>query len=224
MFEKASYELPDLNLFMDLAMKGIRENEKTYGPVYSVKLIGYALWFIAQKTGEKVPQDIKTLDQLEKYLLSVSDKYSTPYCALTYGQIKTESILQGQIGAGTHVESLRISKNILEAGKIKVKNFQIDDALLKIRQAGVAMKIVPSEMGYRKNSDESVDLLFSKCYLLDGCPSASEEDLLKRLDGGIRCGLGERLCRLFKLFTNYEWDYTLLEFNKPYCITRCYMF
>ncbi|MEM3564265.1 MAG: hypothetical protein QXR19_13600, partial [Candidatus Jordarchaeaceae archaeon] len=217
-------ELPDVRPFLELSIRGTKEIERTYGPVFCTMFIKHALWFIAQKIGEKTPDDIKTLEQLAEYLISVSDKYPTSFCALTYAQIKTENILQGQTGAGTRVESMRITKNIVEEGNLDIKNLDLDSILSQIRQTGVAMKIVPPEMGYKKNEDGSVDIIWPKCYLLDGCTSAFKEGLLKRPDGRMRCGLGEALCRLFKMFTNIEWDYTLLEFNKPYCIHRNYTF
>ncbi len=222
MFEKAPYELPETRPFLELAMRGTGELEKTYGPVFCTMFIKHALGFIAQKVGEKPPEDIKNLNQLLEYLISVSDKYPPSFCACTYAQIKSENILQGQTGAGTRVESMRISRNIVEDGKLDVREFNVDDALLKIRETGVAMKIIPPEMGYKKNEDGSLDVLWPKCYLLDGCQLAFEEGLLKRPDGRLRCGLGESSCHLFKMFTGYEWDYTLLEFNKPHCIHRSY--
>lgn len=131
----------------------------------------------------KNPDNIKNLDQLTEYLISVADKYPTSFCAFTYAQVKTENILQGQTGAGTRVESMRISRNIAKDGNFKIKDFDLDAIILKIWQTGVAMKIVPSEMGYKKNEDESIELLWPKCYLLDGCTLAFKEGLLKRPDG-----------------------------------------
>lgn len=223
MFEKASYDLPDIRPFMELSLRGTKEIEKTYGPVFCTIFIKYALWFIDQKTGDKPEEEIKTLEQLKEFIISVADKYPTSFCAFTYAQIKTENILQGQTGAGTRVESLRISRNIAEEGDIKLKNFNIDNVMTQIRQTGVSLKIVPSEMGYKKNEDGSVDVMWPKCYLLDGCKLAFEEGILKRPNGGIRCGLAEGLCNLLKLLTNNEWDYNLLEFNKPYCKHRNYL-
>ena len=222
MFEKAPYELPDAKPFIELAIRGTKEIEKVYGPSFITIFIKHALWFIAQKIGEKTPDDIKDLDQLTEYLISVSDKYPRPFCACTYAQIKTENIFEGRIGAGTKVESMRISRNIAKEGKIKIKNFDVEGTVTKIRQTGVAMKIVPREMGYKKNDDGGVDILWPKCYLMDACELAFTEGLLKRPKGGLRCGLGESLSQLFKILTNNEWDYTLLEFNKPYCIHRNY--
>nr|MDO8079164.1 hypothetical protein [Candidatus Freyarchaeota archaeon] len=223
MFDKAPYELPDPRTQTGLAIKAAKEVEKTYGPVFSLRFIKHALWFIAQKTGEKTPQNIKTLDQLEEYLVSISNKYPTPYCATTYAQVKTENELQGQTGAGTRVEAMSISRNVVKVQESEVKDFDADDALLKGREIGVAMKILPSEMGYKKNEDGSVDIIFPKCPFMDGCELAFEEVLLKRPDGRTRCIIGEGVCQYFKIFSGHEWDYDLLEFDKPHCINRCYI-
>lgn len=222
-FEKAPYEIPDPRRFIELALKGLREVEKTYGPIFTVRFIKYALWFIAQKIGENPTQDIKTLDQLAEYLISISDKYLTPYCACTYAQVRTEYELQGRAGAGTRIEVMDISRNVAKVQDSKVKDFDVDDALLKGRQIGVAMKIIPSEMGYKKNEDGSVDILLPKCPFMDGCKLTFEEGFLKRPDERVRCNVSEGLCQYFKIFSGYEWDYDLLEFDKPHCITRLFM-
>ncbi|MEM2985134.1 MAG: hypothetical protein QXL24_07925, partial [Candidatus Jordarchaeaceae archaeon] len=72
------YDIPEVRTFTELAMEGVREVEKMYGPVFTVKYIRYALWFIAQKIGEEPPQDVETIDQLKEYLISKADKYPTP--------------------------------------------------------------------------------------------------------------------------------------------------
>ncbi|MEM2135773.1 MAG: hypothetical protein QW261_13970 [Candidatus Jordarchaeaceae archaeon] len=132
-------------------------------------------------------------------------------------------MLQGRSGAGTRIEVRGITAPVFRGISWKEKNFDVEGALLKIRQMGIEMKVVPSEMGYKKNEDGSVDLLWPKCPLTDGCKLAFEEDLLKRMDGRVRCVVGEGLCRFLKLGTGYEWDYDLLEFDKPHCIQRYYM-
>ncbi len=223
MFDKAPYELPELRTFTEMAIGGIREVEKMYGPVFTVKYIEYALWFIAQKTGEEPPNDIKTLDKLVEYLISISDKYPTPYCACTYAQVKTENLFQGRAGAGTRVAARGITAPVFSNIYREERHFDVDDALSKIRQIGVTMKVIPSEMGYRKNEDQSVDILLPKCPFRDGCKSASEENLLRRLDSRATCVIGEGLCRYFKMLTGSEWDYDVLEFGKPHCIVRCFV-
>jgi hypothetical protein len=37
MFEKAPYELPEVRSFIELAMRGVKEIEKVYGPVFITK-------------------------------------------------------------------------------------------------------------------------------------------------------------------------------------------
>jgi hypothetical protein len=222
MFEKAPYELPDPRAFTKLAMVGINEVEKTYGPVFTVQFIKHALSFIAQKTREKPPEDIKTLDQLAEYLISKSNKYPKPYCAVTYAQVKTENMLQGQTGAGTRVEVMSISRNVAEKQDSDGRDFDVKEALSKIHETGIVQKIFPPELGYKKNEDGSVYLIWPKCLFMDACKLAFEEDLLKRPDGRMRCTAGEGSCQYFKIFSGYEWDYDLLEFDKPHCIYRCY--
>ncbi|MBS7252011.1 MAG: hypothetical protein KIH08_15670 [Candidatus Freyarchaeota archaeon] len=48
----------------------------------------YASHFVAQRIGEELTENIKTLEQLIEYLISLVDKYHTPYCAFMYAQYK----------------------------------------------------------------------------------------------------------------------------------------
>jgi hypothetical protein len=225
MFEKAPYERPDVKTFVDLLINDIKGEDKVYGPVFTGRAIKYALWFINKKTGEATPKDIKTLEQLAEYLVSISSVYPSPYCALSYAQIKAENDLQGQVGAGIQVAMLNASRSIARGSSlIKERNIDVDDVLVKMRNAGVAMKACPSEMGYRKNEDGNVDLIFPNCYFLDSCRTAFHENILKRPDGRMACPVSSFSCQFFKLLAGYEWDYNLLEFDKPYCISQFYIF
>ncbi|MBS7251097.1 MAG: hypothetical protein KIH08_10995 [Candidatus Freyarchaeota archaeon] len=223
MFEKAPYEEPDPRVLTELIISGVRGEEKIYGPVFTARVIKHALNFMAQK-GEEAPQDIKDLDQLKEYLLSKSDKYR-PYCVAMYAQVKAENDLQGQTGAGTRVEMMNMTKKAVELAGTKINRIlDIDAIMQRIRQVGVSMKSVASEMGYKKNGDGSVDLIYMRCPFLDTCRLASDEGLLERPDGRARCGvLGEFGCQLLKLYTSYEWDYERLEAYKPHCIVRLRM-
>lgn len=224
MFEKAPYEEPDPRILTELIINGIRGEEKLYGPVFTVRVIKHSLWFISQKIGEKPTEDIKSLDQLKEYLLSKSGERH-PYGVAMYAQVKAENELQGQTGAGTRVEMMNMTKKAMEiAGNKAERNLDVDAIMLRVRQAGVTMKIIASEMGYRKNEDGSVDIIYPRCPFLEFCQLASDEGLLKRPDGGARCGvLGEFGCQLLKLYTGYEWDYERLEAYKPHCIVKLYM-
>jgi len=223
MFEKAPYEDPDPRVLTELTISGIRGEEKIYGPVFTARVIRYALNLMAQK-GEEAPQDIKDLDQLKEYLLSKPFKIP-PYCVAMYAQVKAENELQGQTGAGTRVEMMNMTKRAVELAGTQINRIlDIDAIMQRIRQVGVSMKLVASEMGYKKNGDGSLDLIYLRCPFLDTCQLASDEGLLKRPNGRARCGvLGEFGCQLLKLYTSYEWDYELLEAYKPHCIVKLYI-
>jgi hypothetical protein len=223
MFEKAPYKLPPPKDFTELAIKSLREEEKMYGPVFSVRLIKHAQWFVTQKIGEKPTKDIKELDQLAEYLISISYKYPTVYGAIPYAQYKTEKEFQGQTGAGTQVGAMGMSRGVLRSPSREKRNVNLDDLLSKYRQTTVGIGAATYELGYKKNEDESVDVVWPECYVKDGCRLAFNEGLLKRSVGGLQCGHSSVMCQLFKLLTGYEWDYKLLEFDKPYCIANCYM-
>lgn len=99
----------------------------------------------------------------------------------------------------------------------------VDKILAKLRQLAVRMKIAPIEFGYRKNEDESVDILHGGCFYFNGCKKAADYGLLKRSDGKIMCGSTMYVCQFLKMGTGYEWDYSVLKFSEPQCIMRCYM-
>jgi hypothetical protein len=226
MFERAPYDLPDVRTSTEFLLRGIEEEAKIYGPVFTEKFVRWTLEFISQKISEPPPEDIKTLNQLLEYLVSISDKYPTPYAAITYSQPKTENEFQGQTGAGTTIEArsfakgLKIDRNT-EGGE---QEFEIDQLLRNIRDTATAIKFCPSEVGYKKNNDGSVDIVFPKCPYRDGCLKAYHENLLKRPDGRLRCVPVATVCQYLGMFTNYLWDYDRLEpLYEPYCISRIYI-
>lgn len=223
--EPAPYEQPDPKALTPLIIQTQRAVEKTYGPVFTLRFINYTLQCVAQKTGNETPNNIKTLDELGAYLISISDKYPTIYNLMTYAGAKTENDLQGRIGAGSRFGMIDVSRNIAKGSNlVKERNVNLDDIVSKFRQAIVAPKLSSREMGYRKNEDRSVDILWPNCNFSEGCKLAFDAGLLKRPDGRQSCSSGSFLTQFFKLATGYEWDYDVLESYKPYCIHRCYMF
>lgn len=223
MFGEDLQELFNPRVYTELILGGIKGEERIYGPVFTARLVKYALEFIASKTGEKPPEDIKTLDQLKEYLFSKSDKYPS-YLVVVYAQIEAENDFQGRTGAGTRIEMMSMTRSGLQKTGYKVVGgLDIEFILSKIDQLAVQMKIV-TYAGHKKNEDGSLDMIIPACHVLEVCQLASYEGLLRRTDGRARCGvIGEFLCQGFKLATGYEWDYELLETYKPYCLVRFYM-
>ncbi|MEM2958853.1 MAG: hypothetical protein QW261_11205 [Candidatus Jordarchaeaceae archaeon] len=223
MFEKAPYEKVDDNVQVDIMIKGMKDQEKMYGPVFTAKIIKNSLEFLAQKTGEPQPQNIKDLDQLENYLVSEALKYDKSICVLSYAQIKTENELQGQTGAGTFLQAIGVTKKMVDVSTVKERNIDVEKSLHMFRNTIVGLKVAPVEMGYKKNGNGSVDILFVDCPTKDACQKAFDEGLLKRPDGRLRCSSGAVACRFLKLLTNFDWDYERVEAYKPHCIFNCYM-
>ncbi|WXG41735.1 MAG: hypothetical protein WED07_13395 [Candidatus Freyarchaeum deiterrae] len=225
MFEKAPYKLRDYKNHLASLIMGIKEQEKTFGSAFAGRFIKNALRFIAQKTQEKTPEDIKNLDQLADYILSISDKHPDASNAILYAQCKTEMELQGQSGAGTRIGTIgyQRSSGIAKPSSAKERNVDLDQLISNLRKLGVDMKVAPFEYGYKKNEDESVDIILPDCYLKSGCLMALDEGLLKRAVGGMDCGYSNVMCQFLKMYTGYEWDYKLLEFDKPHCILRVFM-
>jgi len=221
MSDKAPYELPPPRPLTEFLMKGIKQEEMMYGYVFTSRFIKYALEYMAQKIGEETPKDIENLDQLTEYIISKSDKYPTPYAMIPYAQAKTENELQGHTGAGTTMETMALSKDAAKGSNIEGKNMNMDDIILKLSQFLTAMKYSPKEWGYRINRDGSVDFAIPKCFFRDGCRMAYNENLLKRRDGKMRCGLTHFICGYFKLATGYVWDYDFLEHYESHCTVRC---
>jgi len=223
MFEKTLYEIPPPRPITEIIINGLKEIEKTYGPVFTTRFIKHALEFEAQRIGEKPPQDIKTLNDLLEYLVSKSDKYPTPYCTTVYAQYKTENEFQGKAGAGTRIGHLGAARSMSETLSVKDRKVDVDGSLLKLSQILISMNFSPREWGYKKNGDGSVDLLWPKCHYVDGCRSAFDEGLLKRPDGRLQCIAAFAVSQYLKLTSGYEWDYEVLENYKPHCIARSYM-
>jgi hypothetical protein len=94
---------------------------------------------------------------------------------------------------------------------------------LKLGQFLTTMKVSPKEWGYKINKDTSVELAFPKCPLGDGCRMAYDQNLLKRPDGGLRCGVTNFVCGYLGLSTAYIWDYRFLERSESHCIVKCFI-
>lgn len=223
MFEKIPSTEPELRSYTALIVQGLGAEENIYGPVFATRLIKHASQYIAEKFGEKPPEDIKTLGQLGEYLIKLSEKHHTAYQTFLYAQFKTENELQGQTGAGTRIGSVGFYKGTEKKTNIEKRTVDLDNLLSTYRQTMIAMKVATQELGYKKNGDGSVDIMWPTCYFADICHFTFEEGLLKRPDGRMQCGHSAAMVQFFKLATSYDWDYDLLETYKPHCIARAYM-
>ncbi len=87
-----------------------------------------------------------------------------------------------------------------------------------------SLKISPNDVsGCKVNDDGTLNMVFINCYFMDVCKQVLSEGL-KRVDGRACCPASSGMCRYFRGVTGYEWDYDLLEFDKPYCTSKIYMF
>ncbi|MFB0560372.1 MAG: hypothetical protein ACETWM_03895 [Candidatus Lokiarchaeia archaeon] len=225
MLEVAPRVQPDTRAITELVMNGVKAQENVYGPVFTVKVIDYALRLISSQIGEEKPEDIKTLDQLTEYLLSKEGKFP-PYWVVLWAQFKTEKKFEGYRGAGTRLMDMGISKRVIDSnGDLRSDLIKIDveNVLSKLRQTTIEMKVAPLQMGYKENEDGSIDVLHRDCYFLDACQLALNEGLLKRADGRMVCGVFALVCQYLKKAAGCEWDYTIHVFDKPNCVARCFI-
>lgn len=223
MFKESPFEPPDSTAFIGLAISALKEEEKTYGPVFSTRLIKYALQYESQQTREESPKDIENLDQLAEYLLSKLAQYPKAYHSIVYAQFKTENEFQGQTGAGTQVGAIGLSRSVMKSSGREEINIDFDDLLTKYREMTISIKVCTRDFGYKLDEDESVVIIWPNCYLNSVCQYAFENGLLNRPRGGMQCGHASVMCQFFKLITGYEWDYQILESHKPHCIAKSYI-
>ncbi|MEM3564267.1 MAG: hypothetical protein Q6366_017600 [Candidatus Freyarchaeota archaeon] len=222
MLKEAPYDLPDSKALMDAHLIAVREQEKVYGRVFLVRFIKHALQFMAQRIGRVATEDIKTLDHLAEYLLSKTDKRLLPNLAFYYAQIKTENELQGRTGATYRIAERSFYRKYVKSPSGETPNVDLEENLLKLHQFAIDLKLSPKELGYKKNEDESLDIILPNCYFKEVCQQAFKENILTRADGKMHCAMGATLCQYFKLIANIESDYNCIEFDKPHCIIRCY--
>jgi len=220
---KAPYEFPDSKSLIGAIMIGVKEQENVLGPVFSARVIEYALQFLSGKIGGAPPESIENLDQLAEYLVSIADRYPTPNSALIYAQAKAENDLQGRVGATSRFGEIGFRKRFVEESNVEKKNIDLEGVIVNLVQTAIDAKFSPKEFGYRVNENETVDFLIPECFHKDGCRLAFKEGLLSRPDGRMQCSIISFLCQYFKLFTGYEWDYDCLEFDKPHCKLGSYM-
>ncbi len=225
MFERAPYDRADPRACTELVITGAKDVEKLYGPAFAKEVIKYALKAVAAKTGEEPPQDINDLNQLTDYLISKSDKLRTPpYFLAHWAVYVTEKKLEGSLGAGYRMsEKGQFVKVLSTDGNEKLSEMNMDAVLSKLRKLAINMKVAPIEFGYKKNQDGSLDVFHGGCYYLDGCRMSQKDALLHRPDGRMPCGMSAFIVQFLKESTGCEWDHTVLEFDKPYCITRLFM-
>ncbi|MFB0563641.1 MAG: hypothetical protein ACETWM_20775 [Candidatus Lokiarchaeia archaeon] len=223
MFKESPFEPPDSTAFIGLAISALKEEEKTYGPVFSNRLVKYALQYESQQTGEEPPKDIENLDQLAEYLLSKLAQHPKTYHSIVYAQFKTENEFQGKTGAGTRLGAIGLSRSVAKGQNRENINIDLDDLLLKYREMTISIKVCSRDFGYKLDEEEGVVVIWPYCYLNEVCRFAFEEGLLNRIGGGMQCGHASVMCQYFKLITGYEWDYGILESHKPHCIARSYI-
>jgi hypothetical protein len=225
MFEKAPYAQADPRACTELVITGAKDVEKLYGPAFTAEVIKYALAAAASKIGAEPPQDVKTLNQLTDYLVSKSDKLGTPPYFLAHWAIYvTEKKLEGSLGAGYRMATKgQFTKVLSTDGNEKLSEMDLDRVLSKLRKLAVDMKVAPLEFGYKKNKDGSIEVFQSGCPYLEGCRMSRNDALINRPDGRMSCGTSAFIVHFLKASTNCEWDHTVVEFDKPYCITKLFI-
>ncbi|MEM3585805.1 MAG: hypothetical protein QXO71_00660 [Candidatus Jordarchaeaceae archaeon] len=225
MFEKAPYDKPDSKALTEAILDGVREEERIYGPYFVSTLIKYALKAVSKVSGEQQPGDIKTIDQLQEYLFSKSDSLPVPlHFLVLWAQFVTDKKFEGSLAVGTQLMYKGfIKKAAKQEEDLSKRKCSIDEIIVKLRERAVEFKVAPLEFGYRKNSDETIDMYHGNCFYFDGCKLSLEQGILTRPDGRMVCGASVFVCQFLKLGTNCEWDYTVLEFSKQRCIVRCFM-
>lgn len=221
MLEAAPHPQPDTKAITELITDGVKAQENVYGPVFTAKVIDYALRLVSSQRGEEKPEGITNLDQLAEYLLSKECKLP-PHWVLLWAVFKTEKKFEGYQGAGTRLMDMGISRKVMESTNELGGDSEVDveGVLSKLRRSTIEMKVAPLQMGYKENGDGSLSVLFQDCHFLDACQLALNEDLLKRADGRMICGVFSLVRQCLKKATGREWDYTIHVFDKPNCVAQ----
>ncbi|MBS7250107.1 MAG: hypothetical protein KIH08_05870 [Candidatus Freyarchaeota archaeon] len=220
MLEAAPYSQPDTRAVTKLITDGVKVEENVYGPVFTAKVIDYALRLVSSQIGEEKPEGITNLDQLAEYLLSKECKLP-PHWILLWAVFKTEKKFEGYQGAGMRLMDMGISRKVMEStNDLEGDSVNVENIFSKLRRRTIEMKVAPLQMGYKENGDGSISVLFQDCYFLDACQLALSEGLLKRADGRMVCGVFSLVRQYLKKATGREWDYTIYKFDKPNCIAK----
>ncbi len=75
LFETGPFKESDLASYIALVTSAIGEEAKTSGPLFTVRFNKNTSRYLATKFGVEVSEDIKTLEQLAKYIISISEKH-----------------------------------------------------------------------------------------------------------------------------------------------------
>ncbi len=220
MLEAAPNLQPDMRAITQLITDGVKAQENVYGPVFTAKVIDYALRLVSKQIGEEKPEGITNLDQLAEYLLSKECKLP-PHWILLWAVFKTEKKFEGYQGAGMRLMDMGISRKVMESTiDLEGDLSDVGSVLSKLRRSTIEMKVAPLKMGYKENEDGSISVLHQDCYFLDACQLALNEGLLKRADGRMVCGVFSLVRQYLKRATGREWDYTISIFDKPNCVAK----
>ncbi|MEM3585804.1 MAG: hypothetical protein QXO71_00655 [Candidatus Jordarchaeaceae archaeon] len=225
MFEKAPYDKLNLKNLIEMHIAGAKEREKIYGPAFTTEFIKYVLKIVTKETGKNPPEGIKTIDQLKDYLITKTEELSSaPYLILIGAEFVIDKKFEGSLAVGTQLMYKGITRKAAEAdSELKLKSFDVEEILARLRKLAVDLGIAPLEFGYRKNPDETIDIYHGDCFYFEGCKMSLEQNLLRRRDGSIFCGATSFVCQFLKMGTKCEWDYKLIEFSESHCIARCFM-
>ncbi|MEM2146761.1 MAG: hypothetical protein QW279_15465 [Candidatus Jordarchaeaceae archaeon] len=224
MLEKANYQKADFNKLVEIYMRAAKEKEKNFGSTYSTTFLKNALRAISVLTSKEALQEIKTLDQLEEYLISKANELKMPPY---YIVVWTHFVTDKKFGATPEDLAQFMFKYIVQrlannGFNIEKQKIEIDQFLSKFRKLAVDIKIAPLEFGYRKNSDGSIDIYHKDCHFFEGCERIWETHLLTKSDGRAICGVVQIIIHFLKAATGKEWDQAILEFGRTGCIARCF--
>ena len=220
MLEKPAPGSFDPKVLVKQHVAGVKEEEKVFGPAFSRMVAENTLSFLSERTKEKPPEGITTMEQVAQYSISKLSEYPSPQCAMLYAQYKTERMLEGQVGSAHRLSGIGWQRKTMEVKDRKGERQVNFDAMISdFAKAATMLKVRP-EIGYRKNANGTLDLLLPSCYYKDGCREATKEGLTTRQDGKKICSVGVNIGIFLKAATGYEWDYECVEYDKPHCMVR----
>ncbi|MEM2146752.1 MAG: hypothetical protein QW279_15420 [Candidatus Jordarchaeaceae archaeon] len=197
------------------------ERVKFYGPVYIKLALKYILEFEAEKLKEEPPQNLQELEDVANYIIANLDRYPNGHCSLHYGTLKADVHLQG--GIGLRKITREVMKNILEAsGFLKNLIGATENAYdaLKILPIREMKQVTRYQYVKVKGKNEVIGAVVD-CPYKDSCRALAEEGISRTI-GGLHCTLLIFGSVALEIITRKNFDFTLDEFDEPYCKGRIY--
>jgi len=211
--------VPDSSLTFLTAKETVEEVSQVFGPVFKNMVARYALEFEVEKLGCEKPEGVETFEEVSDFIAKNLDKYPDGFCALIYGMLKAERLLQGGTGAGARSAAIDAIRNVIKKSGLldEIVGSTKDPYEAMLKAGEIYEKLnVESPIKVRKLADGSVEVVALDCPYADACKRAVREGI-RRMIGNVECIELILDWATIEIVTEEKFDYSLEHYDPPRC-------